>query len=95
MMYLIPKNIKVKSEVFKGYGIKEILIVVVGLVIGYLLSMLSQTMIIKFSFFSIPLLLSFIITFPLPNGLSVIKIIIKYVKYSFFQKGYKKSEEIW
>ena len=90
MMYPIPKNIKVKSEVFKGYGIKEILIVVIGLIVGYLISILSKTMIIKFSLFSIPLLLSLIITFPLPNGLSVIKIIIKYMKYTFFQKRYKK-----
>ena len=89
MMYLIPKNIKVKSEVFKGYGIKEILIIVIGLIVGYLLSLLAKAMIIKFSLFSIPLLLSLIITFPLPNGLSVIKIINKYVKYSFFQKRYK------
>lgn len=94
MMYLIPKNIKVKSEVFKGYGIKEILIVVIGLIVGYLLSLLSKIMIIKFSLFSIPLLLSFIITFPLPNGLSVIKIINKYVKYCFLQKRYKKCGEI-
>lgn len=91
MMYLIPKNIKVKSEVFKGYGIKEILIVVIGLTGGYLLSLLHKTVIIKFLLFFIPLLLSLIITFPLPNGLSVIKIIIKYVKYCFFQKRYKKT----
>lgn len=92
MMYLIPKNIKVKSEVFKGYGIKEILIVLIGLIVGYLLSLLSKTIIMKFSLFLIPLLLSLIITVPLSNGLSVSKIIIKYVKYCFFQKRYKKSE---
>ena len=91
MMYLIPKNIKVKNEVFKGYGIKEILIIIIGLVIGYLLSLLSKIMVIKFTLFSVPLLLTLTITFPLPNGLSVIKIIIKYVKYTFFQKKYKKT----
>ena len=40
-MYLIPKNIKVKREIFKGYGVKEIILLGISVLIGFTLSTLS------------------------------------------------------
>jgi hypothetical protein len=89
-MYLIPKNIKVKREVFKGYGIKEIAFVFISFCIGYLISFLGGNHIIKLLFFSVPSILSILITLPLPNGLTVFKIIQKYIKFNINQKVFKK-----
>ena len=37
-MYLIPKNIKVKREIFRGYGIKEVLLLGLSLLLGFILA---------------------------------------------------------
>ncbi len=37
MIYLIPKNIKVKREIFKGFGVIELLALGVSFGIGFLL----------------------------------------------------------
>jgi len=94
MMYLIPKNIKVKREIFKGYGIKELLFVVIHLIIGYLLSMISSSPMLKLIFFSIPTISSILLTLPLPNGLTVFKIVQKYIKFTYCQKLYKKGSSL-
>ena len=39
-MYLIPKNIRVKREIFKGYGVKEIIFLGISIFAGYLLARL-------------------------------------------------------
>ena len=36
-MYLIPKNIKVKREIFKGFGMLELLVLGMSLIIGFIL----------------------------------------------------------
>ena len=90
MMYLIPKNIKVKSEVFKGYGIKEIGFIFISFCVGYLISILGNNNIVKLLLFSIPSILSVLLTMPLPNGLTVFKIIQKYIKFNYNQKIFKK-----
>jgi hypothetical protein len=89
-MYLIPKNIKVKREVFKGYGIKEIVFIFISFCLGYLMSILGSNHIIKLLLFSIPSILSILLTMPLPNGLTVFKIIQKYIKFNYNQKIFKK-----
>ncbi|MGE7828543.1 PrgI family protein [Paenibacillus sp. NPDC093718] len=38
MEYFIPKNVKTRVELLPGFGIKELLIVLVGAVIGLILS---------------------------------------------------------
>ena len=89
-MYLIPKNIKVKREVFKGYGIKEIGFIFISFCIGYLISILGSNNIIKLMLFSVPSILSILLTMPLPNGLTVFKIIQKYIKFNYNQKKLKR-----
>ena len=37
LIYLIPKNIKIKKEIFKGFGILEIIAMAIAFGIGFLL----------------------------------------------------------
>jgi len=88
-MYLIPKNIKIKREIFKGFGILEILAMGVSLVIGLLLTYLVNGYQIKIFLFSILPLATFILLLPLPNGSTALKILIKFIKFQRSQKKYK------
>lgn len=89
LIYLIPKNIKVKKEIFKGIGIIELIALACSLVIGYLLSHLARAFQLKvFLFFVVPLIL-FILLIPLPNGGTSLNVLIKFVKYQKNQKKYK------
>ena len=90
-MYLIPKNIKVKREVFKGYGIKEIGLIFISFCFGYLISILGSNHMVKILLFSIPSILSILLTMPLPNGLTVFIIIQRYIKFNYNQKIFKKD----
>ena len=92
-MYLIPKNIKVKKEIFKGFGILEILAVVVSISLGYVVSMLGSGFYSKAILFCIFPLTTLILLIPLPNGSTVLNIFLKFIKYQKNQKKYKKYEE--
>ena len=88
-MYLIPKNIKVKREIFKGFGMLECIAIAISFGIGYLCSLLlSQFKIKVFIFFFFPLLM-FLLLLPLPNGSTPLIILKKFLKYSRSQKQYK------
>mgnify|MGYP001052947632 CR=1 FL=1 len=88
-MYLIPKNIKVKKEIFRGIGIVELILLVISVGIGYLCSCFPQDYKIKiFLFFFFPLT-SFLLILPLPNGNTVFKILKKYIIYKRSQRKYK------
>ena len=88
-MYLIPKNIKTKREIFKGFGILEIIVMGISLGLGYLLQMLSTNFKVKiFLFFLLPLI-TFILLLPLPNGNTALNILIKYIRFNKNQKIYK------
>jgi len=88
-MYLIPKNIKTKREIFKGFGILEIIAMGISLGLGYLLQMLSTNFKVKiFLFFLLPLI-TFILLLPLPNGNTALNILIKYIRFNKNQKIYK------
>ena len=50
-MYLIPKNIKTKREIFKGFGIFECIAVAIALGIGYLLTLFVPSYKLKVIFF--------------------------------------------
>lgn len=89
MMYLIPKNIKVKREIFKGFGIFEIILIGISFVFGYVLSMLVNKFKLKFFIFIIFPMITFILLLPLPNGSTILKILKKFIKYSTNQKEYK------
>lgn len=90
-MYLIPKNIKVKREIFRGYGIKEVLLISISVIIGFILSKIFGKGILKVFYFSFLPILTFLITLPLPNGNSnVLCVLIKIIKFKFSQKKYKK-----
>ncbi len=90
-MYLIPKNIRVKREIFKGYGIKEILLLSLSVLVGFILAKLFGTGLIKIFFFCFFPILTFLITLPMPNGSgNILSIIIKMIKFRSSQKKYKK-----
>ena len=89
LIYLIPKNIKVKKEIFKGIGIFELIALAISMGIGYLLTLLVKPFQMKiFLFFLFPLIL-FILLIPLPNGGTCLTILIKFIKYQTNQKNYK------
>lgn len=90
-MYLIPKNIKVKREIFRGYGIKEILLLGLSILVGFILAKVFGTGLIKIFFFCFFPILTFLITLPMPNGSgNILGIIIKMIKFRISQKKYKK-----
>lgn len=88
-MYLIPKNIKTKKEIFKGFGMLEIIAMAISLGLGYLLSSLFYSYKIKIFLFCIFPLLTFILLLPLPNGSTTLKILKKYLIYNKRQKRYR------
>lgn len=89
MMYLIPKNIKVKREIFKGFGIIEIIALAISFGLGFLLQNFTNVFHIKiFLFFIFPLTM-FLLLLPLPNGSTPLIIFKKFLKYSKKQKQYK------
>ena len=90
LIYLIPKNIKVKKEIFKGFGILEIGALALSLAIGYLLSLFATRFQVKMFLFCILPLANFIMLIPLPNGATALKILLKFIKYQKNQKQYKK-----
>lgn len=89
MMYLIPKNIKIKREIFKGFGMLEIIALAISFGLGFLLQNFAQEFYIKvFLFFVFPLAM-FLLLLPLPNGSTPLIIFKKFLKYSKNQKQYK------
>lgn len=89
MMYLIPKNIKIKKEIFKGFGIIEIIALAISFGLGFLLQNFSHEFHIKiFLFFVFPLAM-FLLLLPLPNGSTPLVIFKKFLKYSKNQRQYK------
>ena len=90
-MYLIPKNIKVKREIFRGYGIKEVLLLGLSSFIGFILAKFFGTGLVKIFFFCFFPILTFLITLPMPTGSgNILGILIKMFKFRFSQKKYKK-----
>ncbi len=88
-MYLIPKNIKVKREIFKGFGIMEIIIIALSFGIGFLLKGLANNFKIKLFLFLIVPMSTFMLLLPLPNGSTVFIILKKFLRYHCNQKKYK------
>lgn len=88
-MYLIPKNIKTKREIFKGFGIVELISIAFSLLLGYLLQMLVVDFKIKIFLFAILPLITFILLLPLPNGSTTFNILKKFIIFQNSQKKYK------
>lgn len=88
-MYLIPKNIKIKKEIFKGFGIIEIIILAISLGFGYFFSTFPQEYRIKIFLFCIFPLSTFLLLLPLPNGITFLKILKKFIIYKIKQINYK------
>lgn len=90
-MYLIPKNIKVKREIFRGYGVKEIALLGISILIGYMLARLFGKGLLKVFLFCFFPILMFLITLPMPTGNgNILGILIKMFKFMSSQKKYKK-----
>ena len=89
MMYLIPKNIKVKREIFKGFGIIEIIVISLSFGVSFLLQYSVHSFKIKVMlFFALPII-TFLMLLPLPNGTTPFIIFKKFLKYEYYQKKYK------
>jgi len=89
MMYLIPKNIKTKREIFKGFGILEIIVIAISLGLGYLLQLLVTDFVLKVFLFVLLPLTSFFLLLPLPNGSTALSIFKKFLLFKRRQKNYK------
>ncbi len=88
-MYLIPKNIKVKKEIFKGIGIIELIFISISLTLGFILQSLFSSIKVKiFVFFIFPLT-AFLLILPLPNGATPLIIFRKLIKYYKRQRFFK------
>lgn len=91
-MYLIPKNINVKKEIFKGFGMVEIIVMAISLGIGFLLQSLVSDFKLKLIFFVIFPITTFLLLLPLPNGSTPFIILKKFIIYQKRQKKYKREE---
>ena len=90
-MYLIPKNIKVKREIFRGYGVKEVILLGISLIIGFLLSKFFGTGLVKIFLFCFFPILTFLLTLPMPTGNgNILNILVKMIKFRMSQKKYKR-----
>ena len=94
-MYLIPKNIKVKKEIFKGFGILEIVVIAISIGVGYLIQMLASDFKIKVILFIFLPMITFLLLLPLPNGSTLFSIFKRFIVYETSQKKYlyKGSDE--
>ena len=88
-MYLIPKNIKIKKEIFKGFGIVEIIVMAISLGIGFLSQSLVNDFRLKMILFIIFPITTFLLLLPLPNGSTPLIIFKKFIIYHNKQKKYK------
>ena len=88
-MYLIPKNVKVKKEIFRGFGILEILVMAGALLLGFLFQSLTSNFKIKVFLFCFLPMLTFLLLFPLPNGTTTFIILKKFFIYTKNPKKYK------
>ena len=89
MMYLIPKNIKTKREIFKGFGIFEIIVISISLGLGYVLQLLAKKFVVKVFLFCLLPLTCFFLLLPLPNGSNALSIFKKFILFQKKQKKYK------
>lgn len=90
-MYLIPKDIKVKREIFRGYGVKEVILLGISIIIGYLLSKFLGSGLLKVFLFCFFPILTFLLTLPMPTGNgNILNILIKMIKFRMSQKKYKR-----
>jgi len=90
-LYFIPKNIKIKKEIFKGFGVIEIIVMSISIVFGYLLSYLFKPFYVKLSMFCIFPFITFIMLMPLPNNKTIFLIFKKFFRYIYNQKIYRRS----
>mgnify|MGYP004515666005 CR=1 FL=1 len=89
LIYLIPKNIKTKREIFKGFGILEILAMGIACGFGFLLQSLVSGYKLKIFLFFIFPILCFLLLIPLPNGSTVLVIFKKFIIYKKHQEKYR------
>ena len=87
--YFIPKNIKVKREIFKGFGILELIVLGISFFIGFILQSLFDSYKIKVLSFVVLPIIVFLLFIPLPNGNNVFYIVKKFFIYKVNQKNYK------
>lgn len=88
-MYFIPKNIKVKREIFKGFGLFEIFMIGISFIFGFIFQSFFNIYKLKiFSFAFLPII-TFLLLLPLPNGTTLFNIFKKFFLFNKHQKKYK------
>ncbi len=92
-MYLIPKNIKVKKEIFKGFGIVELIAMAISITIGFTLQKFFIDFRIKVFLCSFFPLATFLLLLPLPNGSTSLIIIKKFIKFRYKRKIYMIKQQ--
>jgi len=96
-MYLIPKNLKVKKEIFKGIGIFELIGIFTSCLLGFILQSFVNHYKLKIILFCIFPLMSLLLLIPLSNGNTILNILTKFIIYQRNQKNYRyyktKEEE--
>ena len=70
-MYFIPKDIKIKKEIFNGFGMIEIIAMAISIAVGYLASYFIKVFYIKIFIFSFFPFATFVLLMPLPNNRNV------------------------
>ena len=88
-MYLIPKNIKTKREIFKGFGMIEIIAIALACGIGFILQSFVENFKLKVLLFFILPITVFLLLLPLPNGSTAFIIFKKFIIYQKRQKIYR------
>lgn len=91
-MYLIPKNIKVKREIFRGFGILELISIAISLVVGFVLQSFVHDYKLKVFLFIVFPIVTFFLLFPLPNGSRLAIILKKFVLFQISQKKYRLKQ---
>lgn len=90
-LYFIPKDIKIKKEIFKGFGMIEIIVMAISIAVGYLASYFIKVFYIKIFIFSFFPFATFVLLMPLPNNRTVFLILKKFFRYLTSQKVYKRG----
>lgn len=90
-MYLIPRNVKARFEFFPGFGWFELMSVVGGAIVGFLLYLLAGLFTHSFFrivLFAVPPGLAYFVTRPGPDGQSLYTLIKLWRRWIKSQKRY-------
>lgn len=90
--YIIPKRLIKKSTIFEGIGLKELAILILGIIVGLLLffvfGIFMDNLVFKIIFLLIPIIIAWLLVMPLQYGENLIVLYNRRKKYNSEQKIY-------